>query len=68
MDRAVVGLKCYEDSDQTAWIVQSYDLNVMKTLIRLRGSCSLVDLKGYEDSDQTAWIVQSCWTEKLLRL
>ena len=37
----------------------------MKTLIRLRGSCSLVDLKGYEDSDQTAWIVQSCKTVML---
>ena len=37
----------------------------MMTLIRLRGSYSLVGLKCYEDSDQTSWIVQSCRTEML---
>ena len=89
---SLVGLKCYEDSDQSAWILQScwtekswrlwsvcmdraflQDWNVMKTLIRLRVSCSLVRLKCYKDSDQTAWIEHSlglkCYrTEMLWRL
>ena len=37
----------------------------MKTMIRTRGSCSLVGLKCYEESDQTVWIVQSCRSEML---
>ena len=37
----------------------------MKTLIRLRGSCSLVGLKSHEDPDQSVWIVHSCKIEML---
>ena len=63
-----VGLKCYEDwSDCVACAVLK-ECIVMKTQIRLRGSCSLLGLKLYEDSDQTALIVQSCRTEMLWRL
>ena len=60
-----MGLKCYEDRSDRVDCAVLKEYIVMKTQIRLRGSCSLLGLKFYEDSDQIAWIVPSLRTEIL---
>ena len=46
---SLVGLKNYEDNDQTAWIVLYCRTGMLLRLIKVRGSCSLVALKCYEN-------------------
>ena len=64
----LVGLKCYEDSDQTAWIVLSC---MTEMLWRLWSDCLdravLYDWNVMKN-DQIAWIMQSCRTEMLWSL